>query len=75
MPELRLDGGLGVCSSSQRDKHMQRHAAGDHNGMFENFRGFSLTCAGEGVLNEWQEMCLRKQRESSGGSCVPNPGS
>lgn len=54
---------------------MQRLADGDRNGMFENFKGFSLTGAGEGVSNEWQKMCLRKRTESSGGSFVPNPGS
>lgn len=71
MLEPRLEGELGVCSS----KHMQRHADGDHNSMFENSKGFSSNAAGEGVLNEWQEMYLRKQTESSGGSHVPSSGS
>lgn len=47
VPELRLEGGLGVCPSSQREEHMQRHADGDHDGMVRSFKELSLTAAGE----------------------------
>ena len=46
----------------------------DYDGTFRNFQGFSLTGAGEGVLNEWQEMGLKKQAESHGESLVPSQG-
>lgn len=60
VPELRLEGGLSGCPSSQRGEYMQRRTGGDHDGMFRNFQGFSLTGTGKGLLSVWQVMGLKK---------------
>lgn len=53
--ELKLEGGLGMCPSSQTKEHVQRHAHEDRDGMFRKFQGFNLTDAREGflIVRQW----------------------